>query len=78
MAEAKVRSAGEKLRPHMKKPILLALGNPLLDMTTHCERDLLDKYGLNSDDQIEVGLHQLPLFQEVMDRSAPQNYINVC
>lgn len=69
----------------MGKHVLLGMGNPLLDISTECEKDLLDKYGLKLNNAILAGPEHQALYAELVEKykvdyiagGATQNSIRV-
>lgn len=52
-----------------ERGLVLALGNPLLDMAVLVPDDtLIEKYRLPVDGQVEVGAEQREIFTEVLDK----------
>jgi len=49
----------------MSVPVVLAAGNPLLDISVHVAHSLLDKYGLKPGNAILAGEEHAPLFTEI-------------
>lgn len=50
-------------------PVLLAMGNPLLDMQVSKGEKLLEKYGLKENDAVLANEQQLPIYDEVASMS---------
>lgn len=69
----------------MAKHGLMGMGNPLLDISTECGQDLLDKYGLKLNNAILAGPEHQPLYSELVEKysveyiagGATQNTIRV-
>jgi adenosine kinase len=59
----------------MSSPLILGLGNPLLDISAHVQQDLLNKYGLKSNDAILAEEKHLPLYDELEKSYAPVAYV---
>lgn len=65
--------------------VLLGMGNPLLDISSKVDKDMLDKYGLENGNQILAEEKHLPLYEELAARpdvqyiagGATQNSIRV-
>lgn len=65
--------------------VLLGMGNPLLDISSKVDKDMLDKYGLENGNQILAEEKHMPLYEELAARpdvqyiagGATQNSIRV-
>ncbi|XP_077999007.1 uncharacterized protein LOC144451955 isoform X2 [Glandiceps talaboti] len=65
--------------------VLLGLGNPLLDLSTTCDKDFLDKYGLKANDAILAEDKHVDMYNELVEKfdveyiagGATQNSIRV-
>ena len=61
-----------------KNIALVGMGNPLLDISTEVSDELLDKYGLKSNDAILAEEKHMPLYDELVDSYPVSLELRVC